>query len=50
MKLILALDLKFYKINNRLDSNSNAELINSNYNNDIEAINRVFDSTKEKKY
>jgi hypothetical protein len=50
MKLILALDLKFYKINNRLDSNSNAELINSNYINDLEAINRVFNLSKKGKY
>ena len=50
MDLILELEAKFNKINNQIDSNSKVELINNNYNNDIEAINRVFDSTKEKKY
>jgi hypothetical protein len=50
MDLILELEAKLNKINNKLDSNSKVELINNNYNNDIEAINRVFNSTKEKKY
>ena len=50
MDLILALERKFTKINNQLDSNSSADLINRNYNKDLEAIYSEFDSTKEKKY
>ena len=48
MDLILKLEEKFNKINNKQDSNSKVELINNNHNNYIEAINRVFDSTKER--
>ena len=50
MDLILALEHKFAKINNQLDSNSRVELINNNYSNDFEAIHGFFDSSKEKKY
>ena len=50
MDLILELEAKFNKINNKLDSNSRVDLINNNYSKDLEAIHRVFDSTKEKKY
>ena len=51
MDLILELEEKFNKIETKLNLlNTKTELINYNYNNDIEAINRVFDSTKEKKY
>ena len=50
MDLILNMEQKFAKINNKLDSNSKIELINNNYSKDFEAIHSLFDSTKEKKY
>ena len=50
MDLILALEQKFDKINNRLDSNSKVQLIKNNHIKDLETVQSVFDLTKEKKY
>lgn len=48
MNLLTNLERKFKQIEDKLSSNEKSELINRNYNNDVERINTFFDSEEEK--
>ena len=48
MNLLTNLERKFKQIDDKLSSNEKSELINRNYNNDVERINTFFDSEEEK--
>ena len=50
MELILSLEQNFQKINAKLSSNKNVNLINNKHDKDCDRINQIFSSSKQGKY